>query len=178
LGLDDLKQIMSHSEEAMLYGDRSTIYYLHQSYSYIFRVDEQNVKSSGRIVPHIIEPLETFKIENIRIFPFHVQHGSGMSLGFVFNEKVLYLSDCSHIQAIFQFTHLDLLIIECNSPNLKISGHLNFDDVTSVVKKINPKLTVLVGMAHFIEYEHFNEVVKKTGLNIILGWDGMEIDSS
>ncbi|KAF7682454.1 Octanoyltransferase [Astathelohania contejeani] len=169
LGLDDLKQMLE--EPSPLYGDKSTLDLLKLRLHYIFKKDHNNIRAPDAFVPMEINAGIPLTFDGLVIEPFYVIHGTMPCLGFKINSKIAYVSDCSSMDGLLEnLMNLDLLIIECNTMELEMLGHFNFENVKKIVEIVQPKRTILTGMSHLMNYSDF-----KSTDGIEMGFDFMEI---
>lgn len=132
-----------------------------------------------------------FEACGFKILPFPVIHGAGyISNAFEFGEefgvRFVYISDVSELTAEARVflndtskPPIDLLIIDALYIENYHSTHMNVLDVLKEIRTIRPKLTLLTGMSHDLDYERDNEKLAKIGqdegLAIQMAYDGLRL---
>ncbi|KAF1334952.1 Metallo-beta-lactamase family protein, partial [Globisporangium splendens] len=137
----------------------------------------------------LFEPFVPFEAVGFKILPFPVIHGAGyISSAFEFGHevgaRVVYISDVSELTSETRTflndtsrPQIDLLIIDALYIDKYHSTHMNFLDVLREIRTIRPKLTLLTGMSHDLDYERDNAMLAELrdtegGLNVQMAYDG------
>jgi len=110
---------------------------------------------------------------SLLIEEFDVTHGMIKASGFIF-EKIAYVSDCNKIsnKNLKKLFNLDYLIIDCLRED-KHPSHFNYNDALDLIKKINPKKSILTNL--HIDLDYF-KLKKKLPKNIIPAYDGLSFN--
>lgn len=172
-GIDTL--LVMNRGPASLYCCPSTLKILKGSFPYYFKAPgRKHIRAyfpDDQIV--ILKNEHNFTVSNIQMCSYIVQHGDSTSLGFLIEEHVLYISDCSELTdtQLERFSRLSLkyLFIDCLALQGNNFGHLNLSDVQKYVTTIRPQNVILIGCSHEIPN------VKAIG-TFIVAYDGMEIE--
>lgn len=165
--------LMMNDGPIRLFCNSHTYEVLKVSHSYYFRSPSKlGIRGYFKDIV-ILEDKKQFSVKNINIETYSMEHGAVQSMGFNFEDKLLYLSDCSEIREeqlnYFEQKHFEYLLIDCLALNGFNTGHLNLSDVKNYVEKIKPKKTILVGLSHEIpNVDHIDEFT--------VGFDGMELE--
>jgi len=90
--------------------------------------------------------------------------------GYLF-DKVAYISDCNGIsnKIIKKLRGINYLIIDCLRKE-KHPSHFNYDDAINLIKKVNPKKSILTNL--HIDLDYF-KLKKKLPKNIVPAYDGL-----
>lgn len=170
MGLNSFKQMIPKDRSVNIFSDKRTINYLESNFKHLFVKGEHAIKKSGDINTNYIKSDESFEVSSVEVFPLYVDHGNEKTMAFLFDKKVLYVSDCSNFDRVID---VEILIIECTTIDTYVYGHINLEDVMEIVRKLNPKKTYLVGMGHLIDCT--NKEILKCEFDIEFAYDGMEI---
>ena len=109
----------------------------------------------------------------LNIEEFDVTHGMIKATGFVF-DKIAYISDCNKIsnKALNKLKNLNFLIIDCLRKD-KHPSHFNYNDALDLIKKVNPKKSILTNL--HVDLDYF-KLKKKLPKNIIPAYDGLSFN--
>lgn len=208
-GLDSLKQTIPTTSKLDFYARKETLDYLAKTYKYYFadpnhdnapgRFNPRQISATFCVEGVVVEPIDVDhgecptngyifwvrKAENYTSSDPNNEDSRGIAdknvdgktKGDEYN-KFAYISDCKTIN-LDLIRGLKLLIIDCNSLDLDIYGHMSFHEIVDVVRKTKPERTILVGLSHLLDYEKIDEYKEKYGvkdLNIEFGYDMMEIE--
>lgn len=167
--------LVMNDEPVPLFCDQITLDYLMNSFKYYFKKPTRD-KIRGYFSEDKIETLKDnglFMAGQLNIQSFSMIHGHVIAMGFLIEEKVLYISDCSIIteDQLEKFKKYDLeyLLIDCLALKGQNEGHLNLDDVKEYVEIIKPKNVILVGCSHKIPNVKYID-------NFLVAYDGMELE--
>jgi len=110
------------------------------------------------------------KNNNLLVDSFDVSHGMIKATGYLF-DKVAYISDCNGIsnKIIKKLRGINYLIIDCLRKE-KHPSHFNYDDAINLIKKVNPKKSILTNL--HIDLDYF-KLKKKLPKNIVPAYDGL-----
>ena len=156
-----------------VYTNLHTKKYLKKKFSYCF--------TSNNEYPAI---LNFKKLKKNTIFKYHgekisiksidVVHGKINCLAFIINKKCAYVSDINKIYKndYKHFYNLKYFIVDC----LRFSphpSHFHLDEVLSLVKKINPKKTILTNLHSDLDYNYLLKILPK---NVKPAYDGLSFN--
>lgn len=181
LGLDDLRHWAGHSpaiqQVVNVWCDKVTFKVIQSTFPYL--VNPKCATGGGEVSTlsfHLFTPGETFHIGELSIEPISVFHGEHMdgrpyyANGFRIN-GLLYLSDISgippesHLKLVN--TKPELLIADCLFESGNYKSHYCWPQTRELIKLLAPRLTVLVGMAHTIDYYSFQRHLDiENGINL------------
>lgn len=133
-----------------------------------------------------IEHLEKFKIlPGIEAAAFstpHTDESHALHLRDVAGKTFVYTSDTGFTVVLAAFARrVDLLLMECSFvKNKPVEIHLELAEAIQIVRRAEPKLTVLTHLYPNWDAVDFNEEVRKfsPGFEIIQAFDGMRLDFS
>ena len=144
-------------------------------FPYLF---QKNLSSPSYFIPpfewNSIETDELFKIGDVTIRTQFQKHGSGFSLGFVFNEKFAYSTDVSELddEYLNSISNIPIWIVETlrETPH---SAHAHFDLTFSWIQKVKPAKCYLTHLGLESDYESLLNVCPP---NVEPGYDGLVIE--
>lgn len=178
-----------------IYGNDQTLQDFKSRFNYMFISHEK-----GGGVAHVdlnsMAPYSTqnpLVIKGLQIVPVDLEHGPTLCTGYIFNKKLAYLTDVSHIpnhsyKRIEHNSPLEHLIIDGLRPRPH-STHFNFDQALEAAEKIGAKHTWFTHICHdsshddvteyiqsrLSKYPKLSEIVKAGG-SVAPAFDGMEIE--
>ena len=109
------------------------------------------------------------------IIPLKFIHGDLYSYGLKY-KNVVISSDLEYIPPINNqyLENLDLWVMECNNIEYKDNGgHTFLEQVLERIKQFKPKKAILT---HFSWQWDYETMSKKLPDNVIMAWDGMEVE--
>lgn len=145
------------------------------------QISDSNTKGFSRpsLNCNIINNDSTFHLNNNRIKVDAIlhKHGKCNVLGYIFNNKLAYVTDFSDFypKNLSKYKNLDCLIISACTP-FNNSAHTRYDNVIHLINnKLRPKTSFLTHLNEFIDYD---TEMSKLGKNssIKLCYDGLVID--
>ena len=151
-----------------LWADKKTLKVLNDKFDYLLCDKE-------RFTLNEIKPFKNYKIANMDIIPLKCIHGDLYSYGLKY-KNIAITSDLEYIPPINNkyLENLDLWIMECNDIEYKDNGgHTYLEQALERIKQFKPQKTILT---HFSSHWDYEIMSKKVPENVILAWDGMEID--
>lgn len=171
MGFDDIRVINKNQNKSIpCYGNKQTINHLRHIFSYIFEPEQ-----IGGGVPQVSLNLikDDLYINNTRITPLPVKHGKLDILGYKINNKLAYITDCSHIpqNTIKLIKNVKILIIDALRYK-RHSTHMNVEQALKVINKLNLDMAYFTHISHDIEHNKTNEELPE---NVHLAYDGMNI---
>ncbi len=173
-GIDDFRFLnVIMNKDLDMYATKENIKEIKERFSYVF--EKLSPKSKGFyykpcLIPKPIDGL--FRIKNLEIQSFQLDHGFGESTGFRI-ENFAYSSDVFNISDnIFnKLKNLDLWIVDCLrfKPH---KSHAHFEKVMKWIEIIRPKKTVLTHMNYEVDYDHINSLLPD---NCQAAYDGLKL---
>ena len=151
-----------------LWADKKTLKVLNDKFDYLLCDKE-------RFTLNEIKPFKNHKIANMDIIPLKCIHGDLYSYGLKY-KNIAITSDLEYIPPINNkyLENLDLWIMECNNIEYKDNGgHTYLEQALERIKQFKPQKTILT---HFSSHWDYETMSKKVPENVILAWDGMEIN--
>jgi phosphoribosyl 1,2-cyclic phosphate phosphodiesterase len=170
-GINDLRPFfLTTNKQIPVYADKRTSNYLYSTFKYCFK---SSYGYPSTLSLNKLKKKHTFLNQNKRITiqSIPVQHGKIKSICYLINNKLAYASDISlfNNQDYKLLINLDYLVIDCLWYK-KHPAHFNLIEVQEIVKKINPKKTILTNMHNDLDY---NKLLKILPNNIIPAYDGL-----
>jgi phosphoribosyl 1,2-cyclic phosphate phosphodiesterase len=170
-GLDDVRKFNQSAQDSIAcYADEQTSERLKKVFFYAFDHD-----FSWGAIPHITlkNMPEELELEEIRITPLTLMHGTRTVLGFRFNDAA-YLTDCSAIPPASwkRLQGLKLLILDA----LRFAPHpthFNLEGALEVIAQLNPERALLTHLSHDFDHEEVNASLPS---HVRLSYDGQVIE--
>ncbi len=172
-GVDDIRGFNRRSQKPMqTYGIKSFCEEMKKRFSYIFNDTLSKYHPSVSI--NEITEYQEFNINNINILPLKL-HGHMCDLvGYIFNNKIAYLTDFMEIdkEDLDRLKNIDLLIMGCLNQK---GSHFQapFNKVLEYIDYINPKQAIITHMASEMDYDWVND---NSPNNVTPAHDGMIIE--
>lgn len=171
-GLDDVRAYNFILKKKMpIYATYRVIKALEREFHYAF-YDE---KYPGVPELEIIEiDNHPFCIQDINILPIEVMHYQLPVLGFVFNDKIAYITDANYIsdKEKEKLKNKEILIINALRREKHIS-HFTLNEALQIVAETNPKRCYLTHISH--QLGKYADVSKELPENVFLAYDGLRI---
>tara|TARA_B100000963_G_C22615091_1_gene666911 strand:- start:1374 stop:2144 length:771 start_codon:yes stop_codon:yes gene_type:complete len=173
-GINDLRIFYQKKKKTInVFADKPTRKHLLNNFKYCF---ENNNKEYPAILK-MNSISNNLYIKNgmkkIKIRPVKVQHGKVLSICYIIDKKIAYISDVSKIpnKELKYFKNLRYLIIDClwfrNHPS-----HLNLDQSLELIRFLKPKKAILTNLHCDLDYNYLKKILPK---NIIPAFDGLTI---
>jgi len=148
IGIDDLRAVNFIQRKSLpLYAEPRVIGEIKKRFHYAFA--EERYPGVPDIRLHEM-PLESFQLEDIRVTPLRIQHGTLPILGFRFN-NMAYITDASAIstETLGKLQDLDVLIINAlrHEPHY---SHFNLQGALEQIRKIKPRSAYLTHISHMM----------------------------
>jgi phosphoribosyl 1,2-cyclic phosphate phosphodiesterase len=162
-------------------------------------VNPFNYYNKYRIIP--LEPYKTHQLGNLRVTPIlSSHHGYGINeIGYNYiiedrnKVKFLYAVDTGwYYDETWEFIKnqaVDYAVIECIYGNMALPAmmpeHLNIDNMLLMVRKMTeinflkknaPVYLTHICHLHTLNHDKTQELLSECGFNILVGYDGMEIN--
>jgi phosphoribosyl 1,2-cyclic phosphate phosphodiesterase len=172
-GIEELRSFQFRQRRPMpIYATPSVQNSLKQRYDYAFF--ENPYPGAVQLNLHTIDVNIPFYINQKRIVPLDINHGSINVLGFRFGE-LTYITDCKSISSIelekikgTQYLILDAL------HHQEHHAHMTLQQALAIVETIKPKNAYFVHMSHLMgKHKDVNKALPK---GVQLAWDGLVID--
>ncbi|MDB9799921.1 MBL fold metallo-hydrolase [Candidatus Pelagibacter sp.] len=173
-GINDLRPFFLTSKKQIpIYADNKTSKYLNSTFAYCFKSSKDYPST---LCLNILKKIHTFRNgkNKIIIQSIPAKHGNIESICYLINKKLAYASDVSFFykKDLKYLFKLDYLIVDCLWYKNHYA-HFNLSQILNLVKKINPKKTILTNMHSDFDY---NKLKKELPKNIVPGYDGMVIN--
>ena len=174
-GINDLRSFfMSSKKPINVFADKTTSKYLKDNFAYCFDGHSREYPATLKLNNLNKKLFIKNKKKKIPIKPIKVQHGSVISICYIIDKKLAYISDVSKIykKDYKYFKNLKYLIIDClwykNHPS-----HFNLEKSLEMIKKFSPKKAILTNLHTDIDYE---EIKKKLPKNSTPAYDGLTLE--
>ena len=174
IGLDDVRPFNFIQKKSIpIYGLKSVLLDVRSRFSYIFKTEKY--PGSPSISLHYVEPQMAFEVNGVEIIPLAATHGNIPVLGFLFEQKLAYLTDVKHMteSEIAKIRNIDVLVLNALH-HREHHSHLNLKEAVQLIHKINPKKTYLTHMSHRMGLHSLVE--SQLPQNIHLAYDGLQIN--
>ncbi|HIP48140.1 MAG TPA: MBL fold metallo-hydrolase [Lutibacter sp.] len=170
-GLDDIRQFSIRNGAIPIYAHKRVLTNLIKRYDYIFD-DTIIYKGKPKVVINEVT-LASFLIQNIKITPIDMLHGSLQVYGYRIN-NLAYLTDVSSIsdKEKEKLQNLDVLIVDA----LRIEPHpthFNLEQALDLVDELKPKRAYFTHISHRLGFH--NDVQATFPKNVFLAYDGLKI---
>ena len=174
-GINDLRSFFISSKKPInVFADKTTSKYLKDNFEYCFDSHSREYPATLKLNNLNKKLFIKSKKKKIPIKPIKVQHGSVISVCYIIDKKLAYISDVSKIykKDYKYFKNLKYLIIDClwykNHPS-----HFNLEKSLEMIKKFSPKKSILTNLHTDIDYE---EIKKKLPKNSTPAYDGLTLE--
>ena len=170
IGLDEIRPFNFRQKEAIpIYGMSRTLQELEKRFEYAFQVNQY--PGSPKVKPITITSSSNFTINDLQIQSIRVEHGKLEILGYVFNDRVGYLTDVKtiHSSEMEKLFKLDLLVINALRKE-EHHSHLTLEQAIALIQSLTPKKAVITHISHQMG---LNEIIQnELPANVLLGYDG------
>lgn len=171
-GLDDVRAFNFILKKKMpVYATSRVIKALEREFYYVFN-DE---KYPGVPEIDVIQiDNQSFSIQDIHIQPVELLHYQLPVLGFIFNQKIAYITDANYISDTEKekLKNLQVLIINALRKEKHIS-HFTLDEALQLISELKPQKAYLTHISH--QLGKHADVSKELPENIFLSYDGLKI---
>ncbi len=152
-GMDELRTFNFIMGRAIpVYGNERVISRIKTVFNYVW--DPGAPKGGGlpMIQPHVLDgPLE---LGGMKVTPLPLLHGEQIILGFKFDDKAAYLTDCSAVpdETIEAARGLPLVIIDAlrYRPH---TTHFSVDGAMEALERMKPRRALLTHLSHSLDYD-------------------------
>jgi len=171
-GLDDVRAYNFILKKKMpVYATERVIKALQREFYYIF--NDEKYPGIPEIDIHLIDN-QAFYIQDIHIQPVELLHYKLPVLGFIFNQRLAYITDANYISSPEKnkLKNLDVLIINALRREKHIS-HFTLQEALDIIQELQPKKAYLTHISH--QLGTYKEVSKELPQNVFLAYDGLKI---
>jgi phosphoribosyl 1,2-cyclic phosphate phosphodiesterase len=172
-GLDELRTFnFIMGRPIPIYGNRKVIDRIKKIYGYIW--DPEAPKGGGlpMINPNVIEGPMT--LSGIEVRPLPLLHGEQTILGFMFDDKFAYMTDCSAVpeETMEAVRGVPLAVIDAlrYRPH---NTHFSVEEALKVVSDMGPGRALFTHMGHGLDYSRLRADLPE---GIEPAYDGMVVD--
>ncbi len=148
-GIDEIR-IYNYKQGGAIpfYANNDTLVEVKERFSYIFKKTQEG-GGKPQINLFNLSPFDTIELEEFKIKAVKIHHGEIIINGYIINDKLAYLTDCSFIpQKTFEIIkNIDVLILGAIRVKPH-STHFNFEQALEQITKINPKTAYITHMTH------------------------------
>lgn len=172
-GIDDIRGFNRLTQKPIeTYGTKPFLNDMKRRFPYIF--NDNISKYHPSVLMNEIEPYKEFNIGNVNILPIRLHDHMCDLIGYVFNNKIAYLTDFLNIeqQDLDRLKNIDLLVIGCLSQKGS-DFQAPFNKVLEYIDYINPKQAIITHMSSGIDYEWVKD---NTQSFTTPAYDGLEIE--
>lgn len=171
-GLDDVRAYnFILKKKIPVYATERVIKALQREYYYIF--NDEKYPGIPEIDIHLIDN-QAFYIQDIHIQPVELLHYKLPVLGFIFNQRLAYITDANYISPLEKnkLKNLDVLIINALRREKHIS-HFTLQEALDIIQELQPQKAYLTHISH--QLGTYKEVSKELPQNVFLAYDGLQI---
>jgi phosphoribosyl 1,2-cyclic phosphate phosphodiesterase len=171
-GLDDVRAYnFILKKKIPVYATEKVIKALQREFYYIF--NDEKYPGIPEIDVHLIDN-QAFYIRDIHIQPVELLHYKLPVLGFIFNQRLAYITDANYISSPEKnkLKNLDVLIINALRREKHIS-HFTLQEALDIIQELQPKKAYLTHISH--QLGTYKEVSKELPQNVFLAYDGLKI---
>jgi len=171
-GLDDVRAYnFILKKKIPVYATERVINALQREFYYIF--NDEKYPGIPEIDIHLIDN-QAFYIQDIHIQPVELLHYKLPVLGFIFNQRLAYITDANYISPPEKnkLKNLDVLIINALRREKHIS-HFTLQEALDIIQELQPKKAYLTHISHQLGIH--KEVSKELPQNVFLAYDGLKI---
>ena len=171
-GLDDVRAYnFILKKKIPVYATERVIKALQREFYYIF--NDEKYPGIPEIDIHLIDN-QAFYIQDIQIQSVELLHYKLPVLGFIFNQRLAYITDANYISPPEKnkLKNLDVLIINTLRREKHIS-HFTLQEALDIIQELQPKKAYLTHISH--QLGTYKEVSKELPQNVFLAYDGLKI---
>lgn len=173
LGIDDTRPLVFKSKKDMpIYALPRVLEEIRSRFPYVFA--EHKYPGIPRVEEHTLTKNDFF-IGDIHIKPLEVLHGELPILGYLFDDKIAYLTDVKILpeETLEKLKNIDVLIISALRQEKPHHSHLLLKDALEIAEKLGAKQTYLTHISY--EMGFYEEVNSQLPKGIALAYDNLEI---
>ncbi len=168
-GMDDLRRFNRSRDHALpCYGDRDTIAYIENVFSY--SINHRRGGAVPLIDTHLVDG--PFDLGGIELVPVPLKHGSRTATGYRMG-PVAYLTDCDGIpeRSYELVTDLEVLVIDALRYRAHPT-HFTIPQALDVIERIGPRRALLTHLSHDVDHE---TVSHSLPAGVELAYDGLRL---
>jgi len=174
-GLDDIRPLYFQQKQPIpIYGLKRVLENLQKRFDYIF-TRENRYPGAPEVAPHSIIPFKTFTIKDLPITPIEIMHGSLPIAGYIFNQKIAYITDAKKLPAPSKekLKGIELLIVNAlhHRPH---KMHMNLKESLKLIEELQPHQAVLTHISHHMGL--YDDINLQLPENVQMGFDGMQVE--
>ncbi len=176
-GLDDTRSVYYAMGKRPLhfYLESFTLKGIQKHFDYLFPEDNNpDYHGAPRSIFKLIEPGHLFFTSKNKILPLRAFHGDMPVTGFKI-ENLVYLTDVKYVpEETARLIDRDTTLILSALQKEPHALHFNLEEALSFVKEVNPKITYLIHISHWMG-KHA-EVSRELPANVFLAYDNLQIE--
>lgn len=174
-GIDDLRPIAYHANTKLdLYANQDTLDEIHRRWPYLFEPRFGGIYTEF-VQKNLIENYDRFRIGDIDIECFEMDHTTILALGYRFGDFA-YCVDVADLndKSIEKLRGIETWIVDAGSYfKEKVGTHANIQRVMKWAELLKPKMTYLTVLTTHMDY---NKLCDELPPHIRPAYDGMVID--
>ena len=189
-GLDDIRPMSFFNKKLVkLFCSKQAYDQIKKNLPYIFNKENQHMNVSisknddkqktqvlvGKIPKlefHVLErevnqdkTFKVFQLNQLNVQPIEMMHvendDSMFSIGYIFNQKIAYITDFKYILAEYEKYLYDLDVIIMGTPlAVEHRSHVSFYEAIDLLKKFNPKKAYITHLAHKVSHNDLIDIFK------------------
>jgi len=173
-GLDDLRAFTrKNGKKLPLYGSAQSLVDIQRIFEYAC-TEKPAWPGLPSFELHPVEPTVEFHIADFKCRAVPLLHARMTVYGFVLNDTVAYLTDCSTVpeEVIESICSVPVLVLDAlrHRPH---PAHLTIEDALKISAQVGPQLTLLTHLCHEVDH-----ATTEAGLpqNVRLAYDQLQIE--
>jgi len=173
-GLDDIRPIYFNNKKPLpIYGLKRVMDELAIRFNYIF-TKAHRYPGAPEVEVNYLQADTPFQLGDKEVMPLGIMHGNLPILGYKI-DRFAYLTDTKTIpdKTMNHLYNLDVLVLNALH-HKRHKMHLNIEEALEVIAKLKPKKAILTHISH--HFGLYDEIQQKLPKNVIIGYDGMEIE--
>ena len=175
-GLDDLRPMFWRMRKPIdVYGDTKTLRLLESRFDYMFKKAPESPPYFKVPLSANTLPSREFSLGGLAVRPIKQHHGvSGESLGFLFDGRVAYSTDVSHMnnEQLEALQGIDLWIVDCLRWQASLA-HSHVARTLEWIDVVKPKRCYLTHMTNDLDYDLLLQELPK---GVEPAYDGLKIE--
>lgn len=173
IGLDDIRPFYFRQKEGIQYYASEKVFHeLQIRFPYAF--DKNPYPGAPKITMQYLTPLTPFKVKNMEIIPFKVNHGRLEVICFRI-KNLAYITDASAIpsESMKALDGIDTLIINALRKTPHYS-HFSLKQALMIIDQLKPRKSFLTHISHFLGSTE--EIQKELPHGVYVGYDNLSIN--
>ncbi len=171
-GLDDVRAFnFILKKKIPVFATQRVINALKREFYYAF--EDEKYPGVPELDIHCIDK-KPFVIGDLSITPVEVLHFQLPVLGFIFNDKIVYITDANYIsdKEKEKIKNKDVLILNALRKEKHIS-HFTLQEALELIEELKPQKAYLTHISH--QLGKYEDVSKELPPNVFLSYDGLKI---